>query len=71
LPSAALQNLAARWTTAVKTTRIALLSDRTTEADLNTLIGDTEILTAQTCGPPKGDDGLLLILAQRNVQPTR
>ncbi|MBB5059536.1 tetratricopeptide (TPR) repeat protein [Granulicella aggregans] len=71
LPSAALQNLAARWTSAVKTTRIALLSDRTTEADLNTLIGDTEILTAQTCGPPKGDDGLLLILAQRNVQPTR
>ncbi len=67
VPSAALQSLNARWAAAVKTTRIALLSDRTTEADLNTLIGDTEILTAQICGSPKGDDGLLLLLAQRNV----
>lgn len=69
LGSTAMQSLATRWTAAAKTTRIDLLSDRATEAALNTLIGDTEILTAQICGAPPGDDALLLILARRNVQP--
>jgi Tfp pilus assembly protein PilF len=64
-PAPPLQSLNARWAAAAKTSRIALLSDRSTEANLNTLISDTEILTAHLCGEPKGDDRFLLILAQR------
>jgi tetratricopeptide (TPR) repeat protein len=65
--STTMQSLAARWPAAMKTTRIALLGDRKTEADLNQLISDTEILAAQNCGAPKGEDALLLLLAQRNL----
>lgn len=69
--SSAMQSLMPRWAIAMKTTRIDLLSERTTEADLNTLIGDTEIATAQACGAPKGDDALLLLLAQRNAHASQ
>jgi len=64
---AAMQALVARWTAAARTTtREALLRDATNEDELNGLISDTETVTAQICGPPQGDDAMLLILAQRN-----
>ncbi len=64
---AAMQALVARWTaTARTTTREALLRDATNEDELNELVADTEVLTAQICGPPQGDDAMLLILAQHN-----
>jgi tetratricopeptide (TPR) repeat protein len=64
---AALQAMVARWTaTARTTTREALLRDATNEDELNELVADTEVLTAQICGPPQGDDAMLLILAQRD-----
>ena len=66
---AAMQALAAQWTaTAHTTTREALLQDATNEDELNGLVDDTEVLTAQICGPAKGDDAMLLILAQRNTR---
>jgi tetratricopeptide (TPR) repeat protein len=62
---AGLQALVAQWTAGANTTtRDALLRDATNEDELNALIDDTEVLTAQICGPPKGDDAMLLILAQ-------
>jgi tetratricopeptide (TPR) repeat protein len=65
---AGLQALLARWAASAKsTTRDDLLRNPTNDLSLRSLIDDTEILTAQICGPPKGDDALLLILAQRNV----
>jgi tetratricopeptide (TPR) repeat protein len=65
---AAMQALVARWTATTRTsTRDALLRDATNEDELNSLIDDTEILTAQICGPPLGDDAMLLILARRGV----
>jgi tetratricopeptide (TPR) repeat protein len=66
---AAMQALVARWTaTAQTTTREALLRDATNEDELNGLVADTEALTAQICGPPQGDDAMLLILAQRSIR---
>jgi len=64
---AGMQALVARWTASAKTTtRDALLRDSANEDELKPLIDDTETLTAKLCGNPKGDDALLLLLAQRN-----
>jgi tetratricopeptide (TPR) repeat protein len=62
----ALAALSARWTAAsADSSRDALMRN---DADLDLvrgLIGDTEDLTAQLCGAPKGDDALLLLLSHR------
>lgn len=65
--SASMADLTARWSASAKsTTRAALLADPANQDQLKALIDDTELLTAQLCGPPQGDDALLLIQAQRN-----
>jgi len=54
------------WTEASsKLTRRTLEEDEVTQNRLTQLIDDTEIQTAPVCGPPTGDDALLLLLANR------
>ncbi len=45
--------------------RKRLEEDETAQDRLTQLIDDTEIQTASLCGPPTGDDALLLLLANR------
>ena len=57
-----------RWATALPLlTRPWLLADGSRQDDAAQLIFDTEITTAKACGPPAGDDALLLRLAERQV----
>jgi hypothetical protein len=63
--SSPLQNLAANWTSKVATTnRAALLNDPTQQDATMQLVFDTETQTSKICGPPTGDDALLLQLAR-------
>jgi hypothetical protein len=39
------------------------MRDPANEDTLRDLINDSELLTAQVCGAPQGDDALLLLLA--------
>ncbi len=55
--------LDAQWATVKTQSRASLLKDPSTEAPLKALINTTEILTSELCGPPAGDDALLLLLA--------
>lgn len=61
---AAMQSLDAEWQTAEPSARKhnALDSDMD-ETNLTKLVFDTEELTETLCGPPVGDDALLLVLA--------
>jgi tetratricopeptide (TPR) repeat protein len=64
LPSP-LQTLGARWASKEATVdRATLLNDSTEQDAVIKLIYDTEVQTSQICGPPTGDDALLLLLAK-------
>jgi Flp pilus assembly protein TadD len=59
-----LQNLAARWMSKeANIGRDALLNDTEEQDTIMKLVYDTETQTSQICGPPGGDDALLLVLA--------
>jgi hypothetical protein len=61
---ASMQALSARWAVAQGiSTRTTMLEEPENEGILMGLVGDTEVLTAQLCGEPAGDDALLLLLA--------
>ncbi len=63
LPSS-MQALTSMWAAAANTTtKAALMRDPANEDTLRDLINDSELLTAQVCGAPQGDDALLLLLA--------
>jgi tetratricopeptide (TPR) repeat protein len=67
-----LQNLAARWMSKeASINRDALLNDTEEQNAVMKLVYDTETQTSQICGPPSGDDALLLMLAKspRAVEP--
>jgi tetratricopeptide (TPR) repeat protein len=60
-----LQDLAARWMAKEATiNRDALLHDSAEQDAVMKLVYDTETQTSQLCGPPAGDDALLLMLAK-------
>jgi tetratricopeptide (TPR) repeat protein len=60
-----LQDLRAKWTSKEATlNRAALLNDPTEQDATMLLVFDTETQTAKICGPPNGDDALLLLLAR-------
>lgn len=61
---ASLQQLNLRWTSAAAATRATLLRDLAQQDSTVQLIYDTELATSQLCGPPSGDDALLLLLAK-------
>lgn len=62
---APLQQLKQRWTDdAAAATRPALLRSLAQQDSTVQLIFDTESATSQLCGPPSGDDALLLLLAK-------
>jgi predicted Zn-dependent protease len=62
--SSPLQNLNSRWTSREATTnRETLLNDSAEQDATMLLVFDTELQTARVCGPPTGDDALLLLLA--------
>jgi Tfp pilus assembly protein PilF len=64
LPSP-LQDLRAKWTSKEATLNRAALLNAPAEQDATMLlIFDTETQTAKICGPPTGDDALLLLLAR-------
>lgn len=59
-----LQALKSRWTaTAGQLNLRALERDAALEDNVTQLINDTELQTVQPCGPPQGDNALLLMLA--------
>ena len=61
-----MQTLTVRWNTSTpNATRSALMRDDSNGDLVRSLIKDTEMTTAQLCGPPQGDDSLLLLLAQQ------
>ncbi|WP_353068267.1 hypothetical protein RBB75_12530 [Tunturibacter empetritectus] len=63
--SSPLQDLAAKWLTQDATSnRAALLNDPTQQDATMQLVFDTETQTSKICGPPTGDDALLLQLAK-------
>jgi hypothetical protein len=60
-----LHDLGARWMTKEATiNRDALLHDSAEQDAVVKLVYDTETQTSQVCGPPAGDDALLLMLAK-------
>lgn len=68
--SPAMQTLSARWSAAnSETTRVALIKDPSNEELLGSLIGDSEVLATQVCGPAQDDDTLLLLLAGQTKNP--
>jgi tetratricopeptide (TPR) repeat protein len=67
-----LQNLAARWMSKeASINRDALLNDTEDNDTVMKLVYDTEMQTSQICGPPGGDDALILMLAKspKAVEP--
>jgi len=64
-PLPAVQSLNARWTQAAGiSTRDALAADQGNEDMLTGLINESEMMAADLCGAPTGDDALLLLLAK-------
>jgi tetratricopeptide (TPR) repeat protein len=62
---AEVQALSARWAAASGlSTQQALAADDANEDTVTALIDDSEELAARVCGAPKGDDALLLMLAE-------
>jgi predicted Zn-dependent protease len=60
-----LQSLAARWMSKeASIDREELLNDTEEHDTVMKLVYDTETQTSQICGPPSGDDALLLMLAK-------
>jgi tetratricopeptide (TPR) repeat protein len=71
-PPSALQTLDARWKNKEATlNRAALMNDPGEQDAVMKLVYDTEMQTSQICGPPTGDDALLLMLAKspKAVEP--
>lgn len=65
---AALLSLKSQWQSADGLLRNRSALEKAANQDnLTQLIFDTEIQTAQVCGPPEGDDALLLLLAKRPI----
>jgi tetratricopeptide (TPR) repeat protein len=65
-PLSAVQSLNARWTQADGiSTRSALAADQSNEDMLKGLIDESEMLAADLCSAPTGDDALLLSLAKQ------
>jgi tetratricopeptide (TPR) repeat protein len=65
-PLPAVQSLSARWAQADGiSTRSALAADQGNEDTLTSLINESEMLAADLCGAPTGDDALLLLLAKQ------
>ncbi|MBB5318923.1 tetratricopeptide repeat protein [Tunturibacter empetritectus] len=63
--SSPLKDLAAKWTSKDATaSRAALLNDPAQQDATMQLVFDTESQTSKICGPPTGDDALLLQLAK-------
>jgi Tfp pilus assembly protein PilF len=63
--SSPLQDLRTKWTNKLATLdRDVLLNDPTEQDATMLLVFDTETQTAKICGPPTGDDALLLLLAR-------
>jgi len=57
--------LSVRWAAASGlSTQQALAADDANEDTVTALIDDSEELAARVCGAPKGDDALLLMLAE-------
>lgn len=66
-PSPSLQGLRAQWTALAKQlNRRALQKDAALQDQVMQLVDDTETRTAAVCGPPAGDDALLLEFASPN-----
>lgn len=62
---ASMQSVGGRWSTPVGTARRpALLGDPALQQSTLRLVYDTEREAARFCGPPSGDDALILLLAQ-------
>lgn len=71
-PLPAVQSLSARWTQADGiSTRSALAADQSNEDTLRGLINESEMLAADLCGAPTGDDALLLLLAKNEQHDQR
>jgi tetratricopeptide (TPR) repeat protein len=65
--SAPLQHLSTQWLSPqASLSRSNLTNDPTQQDATMQLVFDTETQTARICGPPTGDDALLLLLAQRS-----
>ena len=63
-PVPALQSLRSRWAAATsQLNERSLKRDAALEDSVTQLINDTELQTVTPCGPPHGDDALLLMLA--------
>jgi tetratricopeptide (TPR) repeat protein len=62
--SAAMQDLASRWKGSEKVIRRVRQQDADAQDVLADLISDTEVVSAQECGQPTGDDALLLLLTR-------
>jgi tetratricopeptide (TPR) repeat protein len=62
--SATLQNLKERWEVADSDTQSTMEQVPTLQDSLSNLVMETELVTAKECGPPTGDDALLMILAK-------
>jgi tetratricopeptide (TPR) repeat protein len=71
-PLPAVQSLSVRWAqSAGISTRSALLADQSNEDTLTGLIDESEMLAADLCGSPTGDDALLLLLARQEQHEGR
>jgi tetratricopeptide (TPR) repeat protein len=67
-PLAAVMSLNGRWTQAEGiSTREALAADQGNEDKLTGLINESEMLAADLCGAPTGDDALLLALGKNEA----
>jgi tetratricopeptide (TPR) repeat protein len=67
-PLPAVQSLNARWAQADGiSARSALAADQSNEDTLTELINESEMLAADLCGAPTGDDALLLLLAKNQA----
>lgn len=68
LPSA-LQSLKDQWQSAAELIdRRSALEDQANQDNLTQLVFNTEVQTSQFCGPPTGDNALLLLLAKSSSQ---
>lgn len=64
-----LQSLKDQWQSAAQLiNRRSALQDPANQDNLTQLVFNTEIETSQFCGPPTGDDALLLLLAKSSAQ---
>lgn len=66
--TATMQTLATKWQATGQSVRVrSALNSSPAEADMTKLVFDTEEVTEKLCGPPVGDDALLLMLANASI----